>query len=189
MGKSATGPQAWPGEERWLDPAVCAALQIDVVSRARLDIGIAEKPLGSNRSPTIDALLRRARVDEETIASGRGYWCGAWAGACLEDAGAEIPDWYADCDEWVKYLKESGLWIEGAEGIARPAGLEGYVVLYGVPGDASHIGIVTRWDRLRYVTQGNTTANGYSDNGVCCAEKTFSPHAVLGFGRPIARAA
>jgi hypothetical protein len=188
VGKSLYGPEPWLEDARWLDPNIVPALQIGIVKRSFRDIYIAESPIGSNRSPTIDHYLRRARVPESTITSGRGYWCGAGLGAWWEDAGAEVPDDYANCDAWIEFGKKTGQFVEpGAIAHYSANEIAGFAAIFGVPGDATHIGAIARWDRMRGFISGNTSSNGYSSNGTLVAIHDMPTAGLLGLVRPVAR--
>lgn len=188
MPRSLYGPEAWPAQARWLDPAIVPALQINIVLRSYRDVDIGEHPPGSNRSASIDHYLRRARVPESIIDVGRGYWCGAAVGAWWEDAGAEIPLNYADCDAWMTFARETGTWIP-ADAIPKgsPNALAGYATIYGIPGDATHIGSIIRYDDYKRDIEGNTSSNGYSANGVLAGSKDIQAIRLLGLVRPFAR--
>lgn len=169
--------EQWPKEAGYIARANEEVLRVLIVERAFRDIGICEVPPGSNRSGRIDAYLRAAHVPESLIQSGRGYWCAAWAGRVWYEAGALVPPNYADCDEWVKFGKARGLW--------RKEPCVGAAVLYGIPGDASHIGLIIRSDRHYLLNiEGNTGANGYSRNGVMCDMKPVEKTRVLGYVWP-----
>jgi hypothetical protein len=156
------------------------ALNWTILERAARDVEIAETPPGTNRGVRVEMYLRRARVPESLITSGKGYWCAAWLGAVWADAGAAVPPAYASCDAWVAWAKRENLWIP--KGSPAP---EGSVVLYGVPGDASHIGLVTRWDQhYRRSLEGNTTTDGFSRNGTLVAFKSIAMNRALGFVAP-----
>jgi hypothetical protein len=151
-----------------------------ILERAWRDAEIAETPPGSNRGTRIETYLRRASVPESVIDRGRGYWCAAWLGAVWADAGAAVPPGYASCDSWVAWATHEGTWIPKGG-----APIEGCAVLYGVPGDASHIGLVTRWDaHYTRALEGNSTSDGFSREGTLVAFKSISMSRVLGYVRP-----
>ncbi len=172
--------ERWPLIAGWLDRSQYSALQIRIVERQFCDVGLGEKKDHPNRSPRIDKYLRWAGVPESIILSGRGYWCAAGLGAAWRDAGAAVPPDYANCDSWVTWAKQRGLWSQ------TPS--IGAAVLYGIPGDASHIGGIVRvpdadYDLLLNI-EGNTSLNGYSRNGVLCDLKEVTRNRVLGYVTP-----
>lgn len=125
--------EPWPRTAGWLVPGGnCTQQQHAIVCRALLDDGIQERPLGSNRGTRIDAMTKRAGLpvpkDKKT---GEGWWwCAIWAGAVLLDCESMVPAEYPATDRWLPYLV--------------PTPTIGSAILYGVKGDAHHIGIVAR---------------------------------------------
>jgi len=61
----------------------------------------------------------------------------------------------------------------------------GAAVVYGVPGDASHIGVVVRTTPLLLSVEGNTSLEGGSRTGVAVDLKRVRIGRVLGYVRPI----
>lgn len=154
------------------------------IVRAVMDLGaVVEEPLGSNRGPVIDRYLRSAQVPDAVILAGQGYWCAAAVGQWWEDAGLPTPSGRASCDRWMAWARATHRWS------STPA--LGAAVLYGVPGDARHIGLVVRLDPLVLSVEGNTTIEGGFDrNGVAVALKVVEPRdPVLGYCLPLPRPA
>lgn len=156
---------------RWL-PDATPALHRRIVERAIADIGILEMPPGSNRSGVIDEYNRLAGVPVGS------YWCASAVGAWWRDAGAPfLPPGYASCDRWMAWARSTGRWT----GTPVP----GAAVVYGQPGDASHIGVVIRTDPILLSIEGNTTLGGeYSRNGVAVDLKAVNLTRLLGFVLP-----
>jgi hypothetical protein len=156
---------------RWLtgvEPRV-----VEAILSARDSIGVLEEPPGSNRGPEIDAWNQRAGVPAGS------YWCAAAAGAWWADAGLEVPSGYASCDRWMAWAKQRGRF--------HPVPVAGAMVLYGVPGDARHIGLVIRVSPLILSIEGNTTVEGKGDerNGIAVALKLVTAaDPVLGYVHP-----
>lgn len=152
-----------------------------VIVRAVMDLGaVVETPMDSNRGPQIDAYLRSAHVPESVIKAGRGYWCAAAVGQWWADAEFETPRGRAGCDSWMKWARETGRWSH------TPT--LGAAVLYGVEGDARHIGLVVRLAPLILSIEGNTTVEtGFSRNGNAVALKIVDPRTdpILGFCSPV----
>lgn len=160
----------------WMADPVYTDVQRRIVRRALRDSQHTETPLGSNRSPYLDALCAWAG---SPVGS---YWCGIWAGAVYVDAGCRVPNLFPSCDQWLPWLIDPET-IPIAERV-------GCAILYGKPGtapvgpdvgamlasgwDAKHIGIVTQWVRdpweLVTTTEGNRgyfgLAVGTPNNGV-----------------------
>lgn len=162
-------------------PSNVPALCLSIVKRALCDVGICEMPPGSNRSGRIDEYNRMAGAPEGS------YWCasavGAWWREAAEFLGQHIdlPKGYASCDNWMKWGKETKRWSD----------VPGYgaSVLYGVPGDARHIGTIIRISPLVMSIEGNTTIEGArfssSRNGVAVSQKEITKDdPVLGYVHP-----
>jgi hypothetical protein len=62
----------------------------------------------------------------------------------------------------------------------------GAAVVYGKPGDASHIGVIVRVIPLLLAVEGNTTLDGFSRNGVAVDLKLVNTDRVLGYVYPAA---
>jgi hypothetical protein len=152
-------------------PASTPALNLAIAKRALLDIGICEMPPGSNRS---------GRIDEYAVAVGcpvGSFWCAAALSAWWREAGAEIPPREAaSCDAWMRWARETGRWTD-APAIGR-------AVVYGIPGDASHIGVVVRTEPLLLSVEGNTSIDAFSRNGVAVDLKQVNRPRVLGYVSP-----
>lgn len=161
---------------RWL-PNSTPALHRAIVVRALSDCGICENPPGSNRSGVIDEYNRRAGVPVGS------YWCASAVGAWWADAAQDIgqvlllPPGYASVDNWMQWAKKTGRWH------ARP--VPGAAVLYGIPTDASHMGVVVRLGPILLDVSGNTTlGGGYSRNGVAVDVKPVNNDRLLGYVWP-----
>jgi len=154
----------------WLEAGV-EALHAAVARRAAKDVGICEVPPGSNRS---------GRIDQYNAAVGApvgSYWCASAVSAWFREAGAMTPPMgAASCDRWMTWAKAQGLWR------SEPA--IGRAVVYGKPGDASHIGVVVRTAPHLLSMEGNTTLDGYSRNGEVVTLKYVRVVRVLGYIEP-----
>jgi hypothetical protein len=161
--------------EIWYLPKTLPLIQRVIVAGARDSIGMVEEPPGSNRGPDIDKLNLRAGVPLGS------YWCASWAGAVWQDSGAEVPTGYASCDRWMEWAKATGRWTTHTTA-------PGCAVLYGKPGDATHIGIVIRTHPIILSIEGNTTIEGsqFERNGTAVSLKTVTPRdPVLGYCHPL----
>lgn len=158
----------------WWLPATTPDLSRAIVTIAIASVGMLEEPPGSNRGKDIDAINDRAHVPRGS------YWCASWAGDVWREAGAEIPTGYASCDFWMAWAKKTGRW---SPHVAAP----GACVLYGVPGDAHHIGIVIRTTPMTLALEGNTTVEGstFERNGTAVGLKIVNDRdPVLGYCHP-----
>lgn len=175
----ARKPEPWPGPFDWL-PNGLDQLRLMILERSRLDVGILEEPHASNRGPRIDKYLRRAHVPEALIEAGRGYWCAAWAGAMWIDAGAKVPRDYGACDAWLPFM------VPCTRATLATVGQPGDAVLYGVPGDAKHIGILWRLAPEILTIEGNRgLGGGTTNNGVAVGVDGVRRTDVLGVVRPV----
>jgi hypothetical protein len=146
-------------------------LALAIVKRALIDVGICENPLNSNRSPRIDEYL-------SAVGTAPGQpWCAAAVSAWWREAGAETPPSLgASCDQWLKWATETRRWSN--------APVPGAAVLYGKPGDASHIGVVVRTSPVVLSVEGNTSLAGYSREGIAVTLKAVAMDRVLGYVLP-----
>ena len=153
-------------------PADTPALALAIARRALLDVGICERPPGSNRSGRIDEYVRAVGAPLGS------FWCAAAVSAWFREAGAATPAAAAaSCDAWMTWGEEIGHWSAMPE--------IGAAVVYGVPGDASHIGVVVRTTPLLLSVEGNTSLEGGSRTGVAVDLKRVRIGRVLGYVRPI----
>lgn len=170
--------QAWPSVAGWLLPEL-PGLNKAIVFRALADVGICENPPSSNRSGRIDAVNNRAGAPLGS------YWCASEATACYVDAGADVPpSGRASCDAIMTWAKKEGLWVPKGATV-----LPGYMVLYGTPADAHHVGIVIRESPYQISVEGNTAFSGFSTNGEAVLVKKVDLPRVVGYVRPRARKA
>ncbi|MEO6564803.1 MAG: hypothetical protein ABIO63_02105, partial [Casimicrobiaceae bacterium] len=93
--------------------------------------------------------------------------------------GLPTPKGRASCDNWMLWAKDTGRWSD------VPA--LGAAVLYGKPGDATHIGLIVRLDPVALSIEGNTSIeSGFSRNGIAVSLKIVDPSTdpVLGYAHP-----
>lgn len=157
-------------------PDICTA----IIRRAQQDIPILENPIGSNRSPEIDAMCKRFGVP---LAS---YWCALWTSAVWKDAGAEIPPvsnekaWHpAMAETWRQWAFETGRFA------AKPR--LGYAVLYGTNGlkPAHHIGCcIVSTTPIVMDLEGNTSETGFSREGELTELKRVDTVRLIGYVAP-----
>lgn len=169
-----------PVSAPWLPPDT-PELVAKIIRGAIERVAIHEQPLGSNRGPQIDDWNRLAGV------SVGSYWCAAFVAAVWRDAGAALPPItpgqsnQADCDSWMRWAKRYGYF--------SPKPVLGGAVLYGVPTDAKHIGIVICTEPGFVASiEGNTTVEGsqLERNGTAVALKLVTGNdPVIGFIRPV----
>lgn len=157
------------------DPLAAAIIQ-----RIQRDLPIEENPIGSNRSPEIDAMCRRWGVPLGS------YWCALWAASCWADAGAEVPP-IDDAKGWHPAKAETWRQWALATGRFSPTPIQGAAVLYGPHGSgpAEHIGaaVMTVAPLLRDA-EGNTTDSGFSREGELTAIKPVNLDRLIGYCHP-----
>lgn len=163
-------PQPEPRLAPWLTDATSGA-RAAVIRRALAYCGVQETPRGSNRGEHIDRWLRWAGVPEALILKGQGWWCAAFVGGVLRESGLAVPLDYASCDAWLPWMTKPKS--------AGPA--LGDIVLYGVPGDARHIGLVVTVDPDPLTVEGNRAFGGMSNNGVAVDIGPLARPDILGY--------
>lgn len=176
----------------WMDAPHFTDVQRRIVRQALEDSNKHESPLGSNRSPYIDAL---------TLWAGSplgSYWCAIWTGAVFAAAGCKVPKLFPSCDRWLPYLVDpKTLAAHERIGCAILYGKRGTLAIAaGVPltdleasgWDAQHIGIITNWLRDPYdlvlTTEGNRGYQGLPigtpNNGIAIDTAPLTRKDVLG---------
>lgn len=168
----------------YLDPAAIGPLRYAIVVRALMDAVLCESPPGSNRG---------GRVDEYNTASGAPLGsphCASTVSAWWRESGAATPGKFkeASCDEWMKWAKAHGT-FHPRSSTYQPQ--PGDAVLYGVPGDARHIGVLVRvipaakgFTRTLIACEGNTTMGGFNREGFITTPKVVDLSRVLGWVEP-----
>jgi hypothetical protein len=176
----------------WMNAPVYQSIQRVIVRQALEDSNKHESPLGSNRSPFIDAITRWAG---SPLGS---YWCAIWAGAVYVASGCRVPQLFPACDYWLPYMVDTkALTADERVGCAILYGKRGTmpitpgatVAAYKNAGwDAQHIGIVTNWIRDPYdlviTTEGNRGYAGLPvgtpNNGIAIDTAPLTRKDVLG---------
>lgn len=158
------------------DDPLCAA----IIQRAQKDIPILENPVGSNRSPEIDAMCERWGVPLGSP------WCALWAASVWQDAGAEVPP-VVDSRGWHPAIAET--WRQWALATSRFSSMpiRGAAVLYGKNGrePASHIGVcVVSQVPILMDFEGNTSETGFSREGEMTGLKRVNMERLVGYIHP-----
>lgn len=153
-----------------VDPRVAKAVQL-----AHDDIGrVRERPMGSNRSPIIDAYNRASGSPPGS------FWCANALAAWWRGAGLDLPPRdVGSCDAWKDWALRTGRW--------SPLPVVGAAVVYGRSmRDANHIGLVYDFDNPATVfsIEGNTSLDGYSRNGELVTLKLVRRDHLLGYVHP-----
>lgn len=161
-------------------PPNLPALNAAIVRRAQADVPILENPVGSNRSPEIDAMCKRWGVPLGS------YWCALWAASVWADAGAQTPP-IIDAKGWHPAKAET--WYEWAFATHRfnHLPIPGAAVLYGDGGHAPahHIGAcVASVAPLLMDFEGNTSLAGFGANGELATLKAVNTDRLIGYVWP-----
>jgi len=171
----------------------CAA-GLRVVEAARRDLGMIEtsSPPGKNYggkvgggelpegvSGRIDDMFKLCGIDNmaKVRSTGSGnFWCSAAVTAWWKEAGLPIPPGPAACRNWESWAKKNGYFSNTPK--------VGAAILYGPPGGAHHIGIVSSVSDNGSITtiEGNTSGGIFARNGCGCFSK--KPRSYLGFVIP-----
>jgi len=167
------------------------AVGFKVVEIAKKDIGVMETgtPPGKNYGGKvgggmlpegefgrIDEMLAVAGLDNKAEVRRKGegyYWCAGAVTAWWKAAGLPVPSGAASCKNWEAWGRKKGYFSNTPK--------VGAAVLYGSPGAAHHIGIVSAVDKNGKITtiEGNTSGGGFNRNGCGVFYKT--PRSYIGF--------
>lgn len=162
-------------------PAGTALLNQRIVEYAKKVFPVLENPIGSNRSPEIDAWCKRFGVPLGSP------WCALYAAASWQDAGADIPPidekkgWHpAKAETW-------RLWALSTMRFTGQPGF-GYAVLYGRGGraPASHIApCIVSLAPILMDLEGNTSETGFSREGELTDLKRVNAERLIGYVSPV----
>jgi hypothetical protein len=159
-------------------PAGTSALTERIIRLAQADIPILENPIGSNRSPEIDAMCKRFGVPLGSA------WCALWVAAKWADAGAQIPPTMgklhpAKAESWRIWAAQTGRFSYTA--------IFGGAVLYGpnAKGPANHIACcVVSLTPILMNLEGNTSETGFSREGELTDLKRVNLPRLIGYISP-----
>jgi hypothetical protein len=133
-------------------------------------IGVMERPAGSNRGPEVDAYLREAGLDPTT---GSYPWCAAFVYHCFKAGAAQLgranpvvrtagvlDHWHRATDRGVATVSAARAHVH--ETLVQPGHI--FVIDTGAPGGAGHTGLVERIASGKLITiEGNTNDGGSRD--------------------------
>jgi hypothetical protein len=161
-------------------PANTPLLHSRIVQVMQSRFPILENPIGSNRSPEIDAMCQRFGVPLGS------YWCALLAADVWKDSGAEIPpiddatgSHPARAESWRVWAFKTGRFS------SKP--IFGGAVLYGVGGNkpAEHIGVcVVSLTPILMDIEGNTSETGFSREGELTELKRVNTDRLIGYVSP-----
>jgi hypothetical protein len=161
------------------------ALAKATLAVARSQIGVGEKPPGSNRGPEVEAYL-------QSVGLGGGHpWCAAFVHWCAEQAATKagqpnpVPPTGGVLEMWRRARKAGLPLVEATDAIAQPALVKsGMVFIMQFSATTGHTGFVEERDGGRLVTiEGNSNDGGSREGtGVFRLERrTLGNPQMLGF--------
>lgn len=166
------------GKMQIVIPHDAPELNVRIIRACQLDIPILESPIGSNRSPEIDAFCRRFGVPLGSA------WCALWAAAKWQDSGAEIPPTIgnshpAKAESWRVWALQTGRFSHTP--------IFGGAVLYGANGQAPAVHIapcVVSLSPILMDLEGNTSETGFSREGELTELKRVNMARLIGYVSP-----
>jgi hypothetical protein len=157
-------------------PSNTPALNVAIIRRAQRDIPIMENPVGSNRSPEIDALCKRYGVPLGSS------WCALWLSAVWEDSGAEIPP-VDDSKGWHPAKAETWRQWAIATGRLTHTPSLGCAAVFGNPGHHVAACVVSTTPFITDL-EGNTSETGFSREGELTELKRTNLAGLFGYISP-----
>jgi len=152
---------------------------IAAIEYALAHVGVCEDPIGSNRSPEIDAW---ATEFDSPLGSA---WCALAVGKARKEGGLWIPSHdVGSCDEWVLQASRAGLLTHTPEPGAAVIYTNGRRIVggrYDGQLDAVHIGLVMRVQPALLSIEGNTGLGAFDREGYVQALKQVDEKRVLGY--------
>jgi len=142
------------------DPLLAKALEV-----ADSQIGVMEKPPGSNRGPEVDKYLRLVGLDP---AAGSFPWCAAFVYFCFDQASQELDETNpvvktaSVLDHWNKAGRQGITRILQSEAVSNPALVTpGQIFILSTGGGSGHTGLIESVNGGKLVTiEGNTNVGG-----------------------------
>ena len=151
-----------------------SALTKAAIDFAMTQVGVREKPLGSNRGPVVDQYIKAVGLNPAGNPPGGFFWCVAFTHFCYmkaaEKVGIENPHIKTAgvLDHWQKAgAKPNVVRVTKAKAVADPGlVMPGSLFIIDHGGGLGHSGMVTEVANGRLKTvEGNTNDNG-SRNGI-----------------------
>jgi len=160
------GQSAAPNRDRTSSPLLQGALAV-----AASQVGVMEKPPGSNRGPEVDGYLRGVGLDPR----GGFPWCAAFVYFCFQRAASQlgrtnpVVKTGGVLDHWARARAKGISTITAAkahmaETLVRPGHI--FIIDTGAPGGAGHTGLVEEVVAGKLVTIEGNTNDGGSREGV-----------------------
>jgi hypothetical protein len=146
-----------------------APLLIHMLANAKSQIGVMEKPPGSNRGPEVDEYVRRVGLDP----AGQFAWCAAFVYFCFDQAalslsrGNPVIRTGGVLDHWAKAGTRGVPRILASKAVQNPALVRpGQIFVIDTGGGAGHTGLVVGVTAGKLVTIEGNTNDGGSREGV-----------------------
>ena len=163
-------------------PSVSEGSVVGCLNFALLHVGTCEDPVGSNRSPDIDAW---ATEFGSPLGS---FWCALSVGKARKVGGLWIPTHdVGACNEWFYQASRAGLVSNDPEPGAAVLYTNGTTIRggrYDGQLDAVHIGLVLRVSPVLLAIEGNTVIGPFDTNGFVQALKEVDRNRVLCYVPP-----
>jgi hypothetical protein len=161
-------------------PANTPLLHSRIIQVMQARFPILENPIGSNRSPEIDAMARKWGIPLGSP------WCAGLATDVWQEAGAEVPP-VDDEKGWHPWKAET--WRQWALATNRFSSrpIFGGAVLYGLNGNkpAEHIAVcVVSLVPILMDIEGNTSETGFSREGELTGLKRVNGDRLIGYVSP-----
>jgi hypothetical protein len=158
------GEDTVPAEDKAPSPLLAKTLEI-----ARSQVGVMEKPPGSNRGPEVDEYVKRVGLSP----AGKHAWCVAFLFFCFDEAakglgrGNPMIKTAGVLDHWAKAGAQGIPRVTKAKAEQNPALVKpGQIFTIDVGGGHGHAGFVLEVVGGKLITvEGNTNENG-SDEGI-----------------------
>ena len=146
-----------------------AGLLSKVLKVAQSQIGVMEKPPGSNRGPEVDEYIRRVGLNPK----GKFAWCVAFVYFCFDEAASELGrtnpmiKTAGVLDHWVKAGQQGVPRITASRAVADPGLVQpGHIFVIDFGGGTGHTGLVLEVGGGKLITIEGNTNDGGSREGV-----------------------
>jgi cell wall-associated NlpC family hydrolase len=173
------GPMSWSVLFGTKVKAVVAAgspLLDAVIAKASSQVGVREKPLGSNRGPEVDEYIEAAGLNP---AQGSFAWCAAFLCWCYREASNDLgvanpmPRTAGVLDLWNKSGQKGLFRVSHALAVQKPELVKpGMFFFLSTGGGTGHVGLVKAVQGVQLTTiEGNTTNVSGSREGIGVFER------------------
>ena len=150
--------------------AAPSKLLAEAVAYAVTQIGVRERPVGSNRGPEVDLYLKSVGINPK---AGSFAWCAAFVYYCFEQAAAKlgrdnpVVRTAGVLDHWSRAGQKKVPRITAASAVNDPGLIKpGHIFVMDHGGGAGHTGLVERVNGGMLVTIEGNTNDGGSREGI-----------------------